>query len=478
MSENLPTPPPDAESQAITHRAAAQPGSLLRLRDVQALNRSFRRLAEVQEALLTQMQQMEQERGRQRAWMAPVLAVSGLAGGLGLAAIAFAWWRSGDDPAPIEVTAAAPIISVEPTPVTVQVPEDPALREAMDLVRGQVDAMRSDQKDYREQLADLTERLLLSEREKMDLLAKLAVPLPAAPEPAARAAASAASLQVPGGDSVPADPWVGVVNGLAALDGYSGLKFQRATRVPGEARLESVVLLEWNAEGQVAAVIRAARVEFELHRMTANLVLRFHEGYRTASGVRVPLPAEGLRLDLDGVNADAWISHFPELAETGAELAAAPPAAPATGADAAARALPQPAAPPAQPEAARPGAPRAPAVGVKEIQRALDGFLAKRGSFSYYRLNALGGVEGAVLKLVQINWHDNSGRLVKTIEADSMVVRLHEKNASVELELHNGAFLDNDVKHPFSDDVFRLHLPRQDLAAWRASGIPCVESAP
>jgi hypothetical protein len=474
MSENLPTPPPDAESQAISHQADAQPGSLLRLRDVQALNRSFRRLAEVQEALLTQMQQMERERGRQRAWMAPVLAISGIAGGLGLAAIAFVWWRSGDEPVPIEVAAAAPIITIEPTPVTVHVPEDPAVREAMDLVRGQVDAMRSDQQEYREQLTDLTERLLLAEREKLDLLAKLAAPPQAVPEPAARDAAPAASLQVPGGDSAPADPWVGVVNGLAAMDGYSGLKFQKATRVPGEARLESVVLLEWNQEGQVAAVIRAARVEFALHRMTANLVLRFHEGYRTASGVRVPLPAEGLRLDLDGVNADAWIAHFPELAETGAELAAAP----AAGADAASGALLQPAAAPALPAADRPGASRAPAAGVREIQRALDGFLAKRGSFSYYRLNALGGVEGTVLQLVQINWHDNSGRLVKTIEADSMLVRLHEKNASVELELHNGAFLDNDVKHPFSDDVFRLHLPRQDLAAWRASGIPCVESTP
>ena len=39
-----------------------QPGSLLRLRDVQALNRSFRRLAEVQEVLLDRLEELEEEK--------------------------------------------------------------------------------------------------------------------------------------------------------------------------------------------------------------------------------------------------------------------------------------------------------------------------------------------------------------------------------------------------------------------------------
>ena len=44
-----------------------------------------------------------------------------------------------------------------------------------------------------------------------------------------------------------------------------------------------------------------------------------------------------------------------------------------------------------------------------------------------------------------------------------------------ELLLRNGAFLDGGVKSPFSSDRFSLHLPRQDLQAWRDAGVPFTE---
>lgn len=452
MSEHLPTPAPDAESQAIAHQAAAQPGSLLRLRDVQALNRSFRRLAEVQEALLQQMAALEEERRRSRAWSAPLLAVGGAVLGLGLAALAFVWWRGQQGPATLVVQADPPSVTVEPTPVTLEIPRDPALEEIVGVVSGQMDAFREDQRLTRGQLAELTERMLASEQEKLALLERLAAP-PPAPEPVAAQPAAApppALLQVPGAEAPVADPWVGVVNGLLATDGYLGLRFQRATRVPGEARLDDVVVVEWGADGLAGAVIRAARVEFTLHRMLGDLVLRFHEGFRTAGGARVALPEGGLRLDLAGVNVAAWLEHFPELAETGAEV----------GAESSASA--PLAAPPAPLDA-------------RQVQRALDALISRRSSLYYYKLTSLGKVEDGRLKLVQIQWHDNAGRLVKTIEADTLRVRLHEKGSSVELEMRNGAFLDGATRNPFSSDTFRLFLPRQDLAEWRASGVPFVE---
>ncbi len=452
MSDLLPTPPPEPEEQALAH-AAGQSGSLLRLRDVQALNRSFRQLSEVQAALLQQMQELERQRGRQRAWLAPLLSLGGLVLGLALAALAFVWWRSGQAPPVIEVQAPPPAaITVQPTPITVQAPADPAVQEMMGLMRGQMESLRADQSADRAQLADLTERLLESERARLELLAQMAAPPAASPSAAAAAQAqetpAAAVLQLPGADEPVADPWLGVVNGLLAVDGYARLRFQQATRVPGAARLEQVVLMERGADGLVRAIVRAARADFLLQRMTGDLVLRLFDGFRTAEGARVALPADGLRIDLNGVTVDAWLDHFPELGATG--VAAVPAAeAPAAG----------------------------PPPSLRDIQRALDAFLARPGPFSYYRLNALGGVEGGALKLVQINWHDNGGRLVKTIEADTMFVRLHASRSSVELELHHGAFLDGEVKHPFAGDVFRMHLPQQDLAAWRASGIPFLETA-
>lgn len=465
MSEHLPTPPPDPEEQAIAHQASAQPGSLLRLRDVQALNRSFRRLSEVQEALLQQMQALEEERRRARSWTAPLLAVGGLVLGLGLAAVAFVWWNGQQAPAQIVVQGEPPTVTVQPAPVTVEIPQDPAVQEMVGVMRQQMDAFRSDQKANQDQLRDMTERMLISEQEKLELLKRMAEASTAAnAQPPAAPVAASAGLQVPGGEAAPADPWVGVLNGLLGMDGYSGLRFQRAARVLGEPRLDDVVMLEWGADGLAAAVIRAARVDFELHRMMGDIVLRFHDGFRTANGARVALPAEGLRMNLSAVNVRAWLEHFPELAETGAVLADAGPATgmepvPTTGGsretDAAAK----------------------PAASAREVQKALDALISRRSSLYYYKLSALGSVDGTVLKMVQINWHDNSGRLVKTIQADSLVVRLHEKGASVELEMRNGAFLDNGARNPFSSDTFRLFLPRQDLAEWRASGVPCVEVA-
>jgi hypothetical protein len=204
---------------------------------------------------------------------------------------------------------------------------------------------------------------------------------------------------------------------------------------------------------------------FEMHQMTGNLVLRFFDGSRTANGLRTVLPREGLRLDLDSRNLEAWLEHFPELKE------ATPVAGPAND--------PRPQADPGTDRAEPSEVPnvtsaREPLRDARQVRKALDDLISPRGSFSYYRLSSLGSVDGRLLRMVQINWHDNSGRLVKTIEADTLEVLLHGSN-SVELLLRNGAFLDGGVKSPFSSDRFSLHLPRQDLQAWRDAGVPFTE---
>lgn len=450
MTELPPPAPDESENQALA-KPPAWTGGQLRPRDVQALNRSFHRLAEVQESLLAQLDRMQreaQQRAR-RAWLTPLLLGVGLVGGLGF--LAYAVLRAPSVPTPpvIEVQApAAPEIVVQPTPITVQAPSDPAVREMVGTLREELQAMRREQSQDRAQIADLTERLLTSEQERAALLSHVAtseLAAPAGPDAAAAdAPAAPITLDVPSGEADPADPWLGVVNGLLAVDGYPGLRFQEGARVPGEPALAEVLVIEWGQRGLAQAVIRAQRAEFLLQRMTGDLTIRFFGGFRTGDGARVALPEDGLRLDLSRVNVRAWLDHFPELAQTGAG-AEPPPQAPAA---------------PLGPEA------------LAAVQRALDGFLSRPGPFSYYRLSALGGVEGDALQYVQINWHDLEGRLVKTIEADLMYVRLHEDRSAVELELRHGAFLDGGVKHPFAGDAFRMHLPQQDVAAWRASGIP------
>ena len=55
-----------------------------------------------------------------------------------------------------------------------------------------------------------------------------------------------------------------------------------------------------------------------------------------------------------------------------------------------------------------------------------------------------------------------------------MEIRIH-RTGSVELLLRGGALLEGGMKRPFYEDRFRLHLPRQPLEQWRATGVPVTE---
>ncbi|MGB0953335.1 MAG: hypothetical protein ACPG31_08915 [Planctomycetota bacterium] len=479
MSDSLePIPDPD---QQLARQGATQPGSLLRLRDVQALNRSFRRLAEVQEALLDRLETLEEEKVQQSRWNGPLMAIVGIVLGLGMALIAFVMWQKqeGGESQQQVVLQQEPAVVNVPTPeVTVLAPDNKELAEALDAMNANMAEVFAQQKADREALGELTEKLLLSEEEKLRLMQEFAQAEEqyrqdlASQEPVKPVVDS--RLQVPNGGTteeasaatppdLPQKTWVAVVNGLLAADGYSSLRLQRAERIQGQAALSGVTWMSWNTEGLVESIIHADRLTFEMHRMTGNLVLRFFDGSRTANGLRTVLPRDGLRLDLDSRTLDAWLEHFPELKE--ATVVAQPGVIAATDGNAPSATGTQPPANTGSNGTLR---------DARKVRKALDDLISPRGSFSYYRLSALDAVEGRTLRLVQINWHDNSGRLVKTIEADTLEVLLHGSN-SVELLLRNGAFLDGGVKSPFSSDRFSLHLPRQDLQAWRDSGVPYTE---
>lgn len=459
---------PDSTPEGDQHLArpnSGQPGSLLRLRDVQALNRSFRRLAEIQEALLDRIEELEEEKTQSSRWAAPMWTIGGTALGIGLAAVAFVWWQKNQPAA----DSTLPEIVVQQPEVTVQAPPpDPAMAQAMEQMNANLSGILEQQQQYRGQLGELTDKLLDSEEEKMRIMQEFAKTSRLQDERLQKALADAATanaappieLQTPQGNAGPKpqrDPWVGVLNGLLATDGYSSIRIQKATRVANQAALKDVTWMTWDNQGLVSSVIQAGRVEFTLHNMTNTLVLSFRDGTQTVNGARSALPASGLRLELAGINKPAWTEHFPELDQAASLASNEPP----------------------EPGAATPVGDFAPVgtgttLDANGVRRALDELISQRGTYSYYRIKSLGSIDGTTLRLVQINWHDNSGRLVKTIEADVLEIRLHS-SGSVELQLRNGAFLDSGVRSPFSSDRFSLYLPRQDLKEWRASGVPYLD---
>ena len=427
-----------------------QPGSLLRLRDVQALNRSFRRLAEVQEVLLDRLEELEEEKIKQSKFNSPLLAIAGMVLGIGLTAVAFVSLQPAremmvqQEPAPINIS--------QPE-IVIQAPDNTELNDNFAKLSSSLSEVISAQNSDREQMSDLTAQILSSENQNSALRQAMAdiqeqhqreleevkkrqqaaIAIPALQVPPIAVPALAAT--------VPASELVIKLNALLASDGYSKTQFQVATKVDGVAELNNVILLSWNASGKLESMIDATNVKLELHKMSHTVVMTFNDGSRTVGGVaKVALPDEGVRLEFSEVNIDVWIEQFPELIIAG----------PSTSV-------------------------RQSANNSDQVKAALDSLISKRGSFSYYKLSALGEINGDALRYVQINWHDNSGRLVKTIEADSLLVVLH-KSGSVELQMRNGAFLSGNQRSPFSSDRFSLHLPRQDIQLWRDSIVPTREA--
>ncbi|MFQ5749516.1 MAG: hypothetical protein ACE5H3_08675 [Planctomycetota bacterium] len=475
--QDQPSPPP---STGLARAPEPPVGSLLRLRDVQSLNRAFRRLAEVQDGLLEHLEKLEVERTRPSRRFAPLLYGGFLVLGIGLGLFSLAWWQKLQNgrPAP-----QPPVVQIPAPEVTIQAPEGAVTQAMMNRFLEELDAIRSQRQEDQQTIASLRQQLFEGQEATLQALrgvGAFATELagkgdardssPASPprplEAVGRSTAAPAEAALPGQDEDPAPQpgfedarqpgtWLGVTNGLLAMDGYNRLRFQSAERVSGKPELRNATVLEWGTDGLVAGALRAARVEFDLHRMTHTLVVRFRDGYRTRDGVRRPFAKEGVRMEFSGVNVDAWLEHFPELAANGENVAL----------------------PGSSPTVRNQGSSdKPPAGGLEGVRQALDQLLSQRRTYGYYRLASLGGMQDGRFQLVQINWFDGSGRLLKTWEADSLEILL-QPPGSVELLLQKGAILEGGVRHPFYQDRFRLILPRQDLDRWRQAGIPLTDRA-
>lgn len=416
--------------------------TLLTIQDGRALNHAFRHLAEVQEALLDRLAAIEAERQQGRRWRLPLVAGGVVILAASLVLMALAVLRQ---PTPSELLqafeAGLPDIQVAAPEVTVTAPADGVDAATVSALVTQLERAQAEQADYRRTLAALSERLLERETDTLETLRSLGRPAAAAPAaigPGAELAPAAAAGDPASAQPMPAtgwrDPWLGATNGLLAVAGFGRFQFDRGTRDPVRPLLREVTLLEWGTDGLLDSLFQAEEASFALHQMTGMLVVELRGGHRTRGGARAALPAEGWRFEFAGVDPRVWVDHFPAL---GAAAATDP-------------------------------------AEIERVRAAVDQLLAVRRPVGYYRLAQLGGLEGSSLKLVQLQRFDGHGRLVRTLEADQLEIVLHPEG-EVELLLRNGAIHEGGLRRPFYEDRFRVFLPAQPLAAWRAAGVPLAE---
>lgn len=110
------------------------------------------------------------------------------------------------------------------------------------------------------------------------------------------------------------------------------------------------------------------------------------------------------------------------------------------------------------------------------LRLALNGLLGRDGASGTWRIASLGGVQGAVVRDVQLDQLDEDGRIERKLFADRLVVR--SETRGVVVELLDGAVLRGDVKLPFLDGRYRIYLPRADVEEWRAAGVPGLSEPP
>lgn len=479
----------------MVNPAPAEEGEvLLRNRDVQALSRTFRRLAEIQDGLAGHIRELEEE--RQSKWILPTVAIGSLVLGVGLTLFGLGWMKKGEPQPKLEVD----LSSMPANSIQVQAPEGAVNAEMMGQLIAQLDEMKRSQTQDRQMIADLGAQLIEGEMAALGMLKQMraleaGLPLEAIASPSASTQASppasangeetpaaseadhsdaaangeSAAEQEVGPDALgyPADAWLGAMNGLLAVDGYPHYRFQQATRVAGKPRLSDVIFFIWSEDGLLETIVRADSVDFYLQESTFSMRLHFLNGNRTREGVKTVLPEAGLSITLPDVNVPAWIAHFPEIGPAGIPwqpIGKVPPPSPEL-------VDPNPAG--SQGDGVQGGNEGA-LTPLERTRQGLDNLLSQKHSFGHYRLESVGRLEGDALKIVRLAWYDSTGKLFKYIEADTLKLRSRGEGW-IELILENGSFIRLGKKTPFRDPQYRIHLPDQKVDDWRATGVTVAD---
>lgn len=329
----------------------------------------------------------------------------------------------------------------------------------------------------------------------------------AASDPAAAPALGeprAAPRPAPPADAAALQRDVEIARSLRALllvEQVAGLELLETGHLSGGAT-GPVVFRTLDDRGVPLGALCAARLRLEASLSARTLVLVLEDGYERRGDARTPFPPEKSRagtlahaLEVLAAPRDASAPPDADAADSGADPA--PSAVASTTPSAVARSTPD--APPAAgtrrlvfthvdprpwiealPELFRDAdvhaAPDDGRWDLAGVRFTLNEFLRADAAAGHWRLVSLGGVTDGEFRDVQLDELDREGKLTRKLFADRLSI-VPQTNGVV-LELADGAQLRGDVKTPFLDGHHTIFLPRADLAAWRAAGLPGLSEPP
>jgi hypothetical protein len=234
---------------------------------------------------------------------------------------------------------------------------------------------------------------------------------------------------------------------LMRLEGVRGLDLMDAGTLqpppPAEPRgIGPVVFRCLDERGRLTGSLSAARLRLEGSLAAHTLTLVLEDGFESRGGERTPFLDGARRIPLTEVDPEPWMRECPELFDPADRV--------------------------------RPNDDGLWSLG--DVRRELNRLLALDTHLGWYRLHSLGGVLGRELVDVQLEELESSGRLARRLFADRLALVLED--ASVVLELADGASVRGGEKTPFRDGRHRIVLPGVPLDAWRAAHRPGLAEPP
>jgi len=231
---------------------------------------------------------------------------------------------------------------------------------------------------------------------------------------------------------------------LMRLEGLRGLDLlEVGTLQPGPpAALGPVVFRCLDERGALTGSLAAERLRLEASAAAHTLTIVLEDGFESRGGAREPFVGGERRITLREVDPGPWRADCPEL------FAAEEPVA---GGD----------------EGRWP---------LFEVRRELNRLLALDTRHGWFRLHSLGGVRGRALLDVIVEELDAGGKLQRRFFADRLWLVLED--ASVVLELEDGAIVRGEEKTPFREGRHRLVLPGVALEPWRTAALPGFSEPP
>jgi hypothetical protein len=255
---------------------------------------------------------------------------------------------------------------------------------------------------------------------------------------------------------------------LFVIDQIDGLDLLELGQIHG-GKAGPIVLRELDEGGRPMATLCAEHLHLEGSRAARTLTFVLEDGYERRGGRLHPFPIGGDAAISSADSADESLApgadeHSARRGLRRIELAEVDPL---PWIEAAPELFSGSTSEPASDDGKHPLGP---------LRAKLNQLLREDATHGWYRMGVLGGVQGVVLREVELDVFDKSGALERKLFADRLTVL--RRAQGVELLLEQGAQMRGSRKTPFLDGRLRIILPRADPKLWSEGGVPMVEPAP